>query len=50
MIRFTNVNKIYDNGTHAIKGVSFLVDNGEVRLSRRPLRLRQIHHPETAHR
>lgn len=29
MIRFTNVNKIYDNGTHAIKGVSFLVDNGE---------------------
>ncbi len=28
MIRFTNVNKIYDNGTHAIKGVSFLVDNG----------------------
>ena len=29
MIRFTNVNKIYDNGTHAIKGVSFLVENGE---------------------
>ena len=29
MIRLTNVNKIYDNGTHAIKGVSFLVDNGE---------------------
>ena len=29
MIRFTNVNKIYDNGTHAIKGASFLVDNGE---------------------
>lgn len=29
MIRFTNVNKIYDNGTHAIKGVSFLMDNGE---------------------
>ena len=29
MIRFTNVNKIYDNGTHAIKGVSCLVDNGE---------------------
>ena len=29
MIRFTNVNKIYDNCTHAIKGVSFLVDNGE---------------------
>ena len=29
MMRFTNVNKIYDNGTHAIKGVSFLVDNGE---------------------
>lgn len=29
MIRFTNVNKIYDNGVHAIKGVSFLIGNGE---------------------
>lgn len=29
MIRFTNVNKIYDNGTHAIKGISLLIENGE---------------------
>jgi cell division transport system ATP-binding protein len=29
MIRFTNVKKVYDNGTLAIDGVSMLINNGE---------------------
>lgn len=29
MIRFTNVKKVYDNGTKAINGISMLVSNGE---------------------
>ena len=29
MIRLTDVQKEYDNGTHALKGVSFTVDDGE---------------------
>ena len=29
MIRLIDAEKIYDNGTHALKGVSFTVDDGE---------------------
>ncbi len=29
MIRFINVEKNYDNGTHALKGVSFSIEEGE---------------------
>ena len=29
MIRFTNVTKVYDNGTRAIRGISMLISNGE---------------------
>lgn len=29
MIRFTDVTKIYENGTHAINGISVLIENGE---------------------
>ena len=30
MIRMTNVEKTYDNGTHALKGVSFELEKGQV--------------------
>ena len=29
MIRMTNVEKTYDNGTHALNGISFQIDDGE---------------------
>ena len=29
MIRLIDAEKIYDNGTHALNGVSFTVDDGE---------------------
>lgn len=29
MIRLIDAEKVYDNGTHALKGVSFTVDDGE---------------------
>ena len=29
MIRLTNVEKTYDNGTHALNGISFEIQDGE---------------------